>query len=106
MVLGIQIAGTCFGLFMVYYSYLHFKRKEFTIKEFIVWLVLWLAFIFISLFPSTVDFIVKKLNLTRAMDLFIILGFMVLLFVFFYTYSLVRVNQRKIEQIVRKIARK
>ena len=106
MVLGIQIAGTFFGLFMLYYSYIHFKRKEFTIKEFIVWLLLWLSFIFVSLFPSTVDFIVQKLSLTRAMDLFIILGFMVLLFVFFYTYSLVRVNQRKIEQIVRKIARK
>ena len=106
MVLGIQIAGTFFGLFMLYYSYLHFKRKEFTLKEFIVWFILWISFIFIALFPSTVDFIVKKLSLTRAMDLFIIVGFMVLLFVFFYTYSLVRVNQRKIEKIVRKIAKK
>ena len=106
MVLGIQILGTFFGLFMMYYTFLHFKRKEFTLKEFSFWLFLWIIFIYVSLFPNALDFIVKKLALSRTMDFFIIAGFMVLIAMFFYTYVLVRVNQRKLEYIVRKIAKK
>ncbi len=105
MVLGIQILGTFFGLFMVYYTFLHFKRKEFTLKEFTFWLFSWIIFIYVSLFPTTLDFIVEKLSLTRAMDLFIIAGFMVMIAIFFYTYTLVRINQKKIEFIVRKVAK-
>jgi len=56
-------------------------------------------------FPTTLDFIVEKLSLTRAMDLFIIAGFMVMIAIFFYTYTLVRINQKKIEFIVRKVAK-
>lgn len=106
MVLGIQILGTFFGLFMMYYTFLHLKRKEITMKEFSFWLFLWITFIYVSLFPNALDFIVKKLALSRTMDFFIISGFMVLILVFFYTYMLVRVNQRKLEYIVRKIAKK
>ncbi|MBS3135484.1 DUF2304 domain-containing protein [Candidatus Woesearchaeota archaeon] len=105
MVLGIQVAGLCFGLFMIYYSFLHYKRKEFTIKEFSFWLVLWTAFSFVSLFPQSLDFFVERLNLNRTMDLFTIAGFMTLLAIFIYTYSLVRQNQRKLEMIVRKFAK-
>ena len=106
MVLGIQILGTFFGLFMLYYSFLHFKRNEFTIKEFSFWLFLWVIFIYVSLFPNALDFIVEKLALSRTMDFFIISGFMVLIAMFFYTYTLVRVNQRKLEFVVRKIAKR
>ena len=56
MVLGIQIAGILFGLFMVYYSFLNYKRKEFSIREFSYWLVLWMFFIVIALFSK-----IKKL---------------------------------------------
>jgi len=105
MVLGVQILGLLFGLFMIYYSFLHFKRKEFTLKEFIFWVFLWILFIYISLFPDSLDFIVSRLSLSRTMDFFIISGFMVLIALFFYTYTLVRSNQKKIEFIVRKIAK-
>jgi hypothetical protein len=106
MVLGIQIVGLCFGLFMIYYSFLHYKRKDFTVREFGFWLAMWLVFIFVALSPSSLDFFVRKLNLGRTMDLFIIIGFMSLISMFIYTYNLVRINQRKLEQIVRNIAKK
>lgn len=105
MVLGIQILGFFFGLLMLYYSFLHFKRREFGIKEFVFWVVMWLAFIYVALFPNTLDFIVKKLNLARTMDLFIILGFMFLIAMFFYNYTLLRISQKKIEEVVRNLAK-
>ncbi|MBI2139826.1 DUF2304 domain-containing protein [Candidatus Woesearchaeota archaeon] len=105
-ILGIQLLGILFGLFMLYYSFLHLKRKVITAKEFSLWLMLWLVFIVIALVPKVLDPIVKKLNLARTMDFFIILGFMFLFGASFYTYLLVRRNQKQIEEMVRKLALK
>lgn len=102
--LGIQIIGVLFGLFMLYYTYLHHKRKEFTIKEFCLWVLLWVMFIIISLVPWILDPIVKSLKIARVMDLLIIIGFMFLIGALLYTYVLVRNLQKNIEEIVRKIA--
>ena len=104
MILGIQIIGALFGLFMVYYTFLHYKRKEFTVKEFSFWVFLWALFIIVSLAPSLLDPFVKSLELARAMDLLVILGFMFLIGALPYTYILVRNLQKKMEEVVRKIA--
>ena len=107
MVLGIQIVGLLFGIFMIYYSFIHYKRKEFSIREFLIWLMMWFIFIYVAVFPHSLDFIVKKtLNLTRPLDFFIISGFMTIIALFFYTYTLVKINQKKLNYIVRKVAKK
>ena len=103
-ILGIQILGLLFAIFMLYYTYLHFKRKEITLKECSFWVILWGIFIPISLVPQILDPLVKSLNLARTLDFFIILGFMFLLGTVFYTYLLVRKNQKRLEEIVRKTA--
>jgi len=104
MVLGIQIAGFLFGLFMVYYSFLNYKRKEFTAKEFVFWMVLWVILICISLFPYILDPIIKPLGFFRALDFLIISGFLFLILAIFYTYTISKKNQKKIETIVREIS--
>ena len=106
MVLGIQIAGSLFGLFMIYYSFLHYKRKEFTAKEFIFWVFLWVSFTIIALFPFLLDPIYKKIGFLRVLDLLTIVGFMFLITAIFYTYTLTRKNQKKLETIVREMAMK
>ena len=104
MVLGIQIAGFLFGLFMIYYSFLHYKRNEFTLKEFSFWLFLWSIFILIALFPNILDPIVRIFGFLRTLDLLIISGFLFLIAAVFYTYTITRKNQKKLESIVRAIA--
>ena len=104
MVLGIQIAGFLFGLFMIYYSFLNYKRKEFTVKEFSLWLCLWLVFSIIALFPYFLDPIVKSLSFARTFDLLVISGFIFLITIIFYTYTITKKNQRQLEKIVREIA--
>ena len=106
MVLGIQIAGFLFGLFMIYYSFIHYKRKEFTVKEFSFWLVLWMIFIVITLFPFVLDPIVRIGGFFRALDVLIISGFLFLILAIFYTHTITRKNQRQVETIVRAIAMK
>src|SRR3989338_2102452 len=103
-ILGIQILGVLFGFFMMYYTFLQYKRKEFTIKEYIFWFVFWGAFVVVPLFPQILDPLLSTLNISRALDFFIISGFLFLIFVTFYTYTLVRKNQKKLEEVVRSIA--
>ncbi|MBD3310483.1 DUF2304 family protein [Candidatus Woesearchaeota archaeon] len=105
MVLGIQILGLLFGLFMLYLTFLHRKRKEFTIKETLFWFLLWIAFIIVTLYPGSIDFFVKDLlMMSRTMDFFIVIGFMFLIGALFYTYTIVRGNQNRVEELVRRIA--
>jgi hypothetical protein len=58
------------------------------------------------LFPQLLDPVLNTLNISRTLDFFIIAGFLFLTFVVFYTYTIVRKNQRKVEEIVRNIALK
>ncbi len=104
MVLGIQIAGFLFGLFMIYYSFLNYKRKEFNVNEFTYWLLIWVTFIVITLFPSVLNPIVKIGGFFRALDVLIISGFLFLILAIFYMYTTIRKIQRKLETIVRDIA--
>ena len=103
-ILGIQILGILFGFFMMYYTFLQYKRKEFTVKEYSFWFVLWAVFVVMTLFPQVLDPILSTLNIARALDFFIIAGFLFLIFVTFYTYTIVRKNQKKLEEVVRNIA--
>ncbi len=103
-ILGIQILGILFGLFMIYYVFLHRKRKELTIKEYSFWIILWMLFIILTLFPWLLNPILKPIGFARTMDFFIVIGFMFLIGSLFYTYLLVRGNQKRLEDIVRKIA--
>lgn len=103
-ILGIQILGVLFGFFMMYYTFLQYKRKEFTIKEYSFWFLFWAAFVAVTLFPQVLDPILTTLNIGRTLDLFIIGGFLFMVFIVFYTYTLVRKNQKRLEEVVRNIA--
>ncbi len=104
MVLGIQIFGMLFGVFILYMTFVMYKRKEFTFNEWGFWTLFGIVFALISLFPRVLDPIVAGLNLGRKMDLLVILGFMFLTGAVLYTYTVSRRNQRRIEGIVRAIA--
>lgn len=104
MALGIQIAVVLFGLFMIYYSFLNYKRKEFTVKEIFFWSAVWVVFMATSLFPNILDPIVKYGGFLRALDLLIISGFLFLIAAIFYMYTIIRKNQRQLERLVREMA--
>ena len=103
-ILGIQILGILFGFFMMYYTFLQYKRREFTIKEYGFWFLFWAAFVVITLFPQILDPVLSTLHIARALGIFIIVAFLFLILVIFYTYTLVRKNQKKLEEVVRNIA--
>ncbi len=104
MVLGIQIVGVLFSLFMLYYTFLQFKRKDFTVKEFVFWFVLWILFIVFAVFPNLLNPILVSFDIGRKMDFFTIVGFFFLFGVTTYIYTIVREIQNKMEEVVSKLA--
>lgn len=104
MALGIQVFGIVFGAFMLYMSFLQWKKKEFTLNEWAFWSLFALAFSGVSLFPQILDPVITVLELGRKLDLFIIIGFMFLIASTFYTYKVVRKVQKGLEELVRQLA--
>ncbi|MEE9525444.1 MAG: DUF2304 domain-containing protein [Candidatus Woesearchaeota archaeon] len=104
MILGIQILGILFALFMMYLSFMYRKRNEFDSGEYAFWLILWIVFILVTLFPGVLDPITKTLSLPRTMDLIILVGFIFIMGLTFQNYASLRKSQRKMEGLVRRMA--
>ena len=98
---GVQILGALFGLLLLYLAFVHQKRREFTIKEWVAWSGLAIVFIIFAVFPQVLDPITVRLRFFRTLDLMVILGFMFMVVAIFYTYALARSNQKKMEFVIR-----
>lgn len=104
--LGVQIIATLFAIFMLYVAFLHFKKGNLGRFEFFFWLVLWAAFIYFANFPKTLDPIIASLFIVRAMDLLMIVAFMILGYLGFQNHIGVKSLNRRIETLIRNQALK
>jgi len=104
MPLGIQVFGLVFSAFMLYVSFLYYKKKEFTLTEWSFWALFAVLFAAVSVFPEVLDPIVRSFNLGRKLDLFIILGFMFIIGMTFYTYRVTRHTDKRVGELVRNMA--
>ena len=91
----IQLLGIIFGLSMVYFTFVKYKRKELRKQEFLIWQTCWIVLIFIAIIPSVLDPIIAPLNFYRRLDFFVVIGFFVLLGLGFYNYSIKKKMERK-----------
>ncbi len=103
-ILGVQIVGLLFAIFMLYLSFLHWKRGEIGGGNFFFWLMLWLAFILVTLFPILLGGLTKMLFFARVMDFLMLIAFMILAFLGFQNYISQKKMEKKIEKMVRKEA--
>lgn len=104
--LWIQLLGITFGAGMMYFTFVKYKRKELNKTECLVWFAGWALLILLAIVPSSLDFIIGRLNFYRRLDFFVVLGFFVLLGLGFYNYSNVKKMERKLERYVREEALK
>lgn len=104
MVLAIQILGTMFGVLMLYLAFLQLKRGEVNRAEHFMWTAFWILIIIAALFPQIFNSLLLSLNLYRAMDLYVIGGFLFLVATVFYLYGIVRATHKKMGKIVIQMA--
>jgi len=106
MVLGIQIIGIVFAIGMIFLTYLYYRRKDFNIKDFSVWMIAWVIFLIAAIFPNTLNSVLESLRIYSVFDVFIVGGFIFITSIVFYLYRITRRNQKKLEKVVKKIALK
>jgi len=106
MIMGIQIIGIIFALFMIYLTFLYYKRGNYRFRDFGIWMFIWLSFMGVVLFPTSFGGLLNPLKVERLMDLFTILSFMTVFGVIFFLYLTTRKNEEKIKKVIRGIALK
>jgi len=100
----IQFLGIIFGLIMMYFTFVKFKRKEISSSETFFCFISWILLVLIAIIPSILDFIIAPLNFYRRLDFFVVFGFFVLLSIGFYNYSYVKKMEKKLEKYVQQEA--
>ena len=104
MLISLQIIGMLFGLIMIYFTFLYFRRQEYDKRGFIIWFLIWIGFIIMAAFPQSVYGIMEALEIKRTVDFFVIGGFLVFSVIIFHLYVITKKNQKQVEKLVRKIA--
>jgi len=104
MVLGIQLVGIIFTIGISYFTYVNYKRKDLNKSEVIFWETTWFFLLYVTIFPQSLNFILKTLSITRALDFLTIVGFLFLMLITFHNYIIVKKNNNRISSLVRKLA--
>jgi len=104
MIAGVQIIGFLFGLFMIYLTFLYYKRKEYNTKAFGAWMFVWVFFLLIVAFPTMIYGLMETLKVQRTADFFVMAGFLFFALIIFYLFVSVKHMQKNVEKIVRKLA--
>jgi hypothetical protein len=104
MLFGVQILILLFGLVMIYFTFLYYKRANYDKMGLVVWFLVWLGFIFLGVFPQTVYGVMQLLAIERTADVFYAAGMLFFAVLIFYIYNITKKNQKQLETLVREIA--
>lgn len=99
-----QLLAIIFGLFMIYVIRIHRKKDVFDSTEFLSWIAVWVAFIFLAIFPQSISAIAQVLRIGRVFDAIVIMAFMVLSTVVIANRITLKKLEKKLEQSVRQKA--
>jgi len=100
----IQPIGIIFCVFIIYYTYLHYRKGTLSLRIFGLWTLLWIGLVIVIIFPSIVNVFLEGLGINRALDLFVIVGILILLGIVFHNYIVVHSLEKRIEQFTRNEA--
>lgn len=101
MILGLQVIALLFSLIMLYFVYLHYRRKELNNMEFVLWGIIWLGAISIIIYPQFFGRFAKSIAISRAFDLAVIAGFIVIIPIVYTSHIEVKRLKRRIEDFIR-----
>ncbi|MDP3639754.1 MAG: DUF2304 domain-containing protein [Nanoarchaeota archaeon] len=100
----IQFLGVVFGMSMMYFTFVKYKRKEINKMEYFFWLSCWTLLTLVAVIPYALDPLIAPLHFYRRLDFFVVLGFFVLLLLGFHSYTSLKRVEKKVERFVRQEA--
>jgi hypothetical protein len=102
--LQLQIVCLLFALAMIYWTWTSYRRRTLRLGELALWVAVWSGFSLAVLLPQSVAIFVQRLHVNRVMDLFMILGFMLVWVVLFLNHLELRRMQKRLQDLVRELA--
>lgn len=102
MILGLQITALIFALIMIYVAYAHYRKGEISSIEILSWFVIWIGAILLILFPDLFSVFAKTVAISRAFDLGVLGGFILIIPLVYVTYVKSKKIERKLEEYIRK----
>lgn len=106
MILGLQVIAVIFSLVMIYFAYLHYRRGEINGVEILFWFVAWIVAILMAFFPAIFRAFSATIAISRAFDLAMIGGFILVIPVTYAAYIRTKRLEKKLEEIIRESALK
>ncbi len=100
----LQLLGVGYLLFMLYLTFLYYKKNQYTTRNAVFWAVVWGGGIVMLLFPETTSLLTQQLRVGRVLDFYLILGLMFFSILTFLSFATVRRTEARVEELVRKLA--
>ncbi len=100
----IQILFIILILFILSRLLIRLKSHQVSILNFLIWLIFWIGAGVIVLYPEATNFLARLLGVGRGADVIIYFSLILLFYFIFYLTVRLRVIERQITEIVRKIS--
>ncbi len=104
MLVSVQILGILFSLVMIYFTFLFYKRNNYSNQSLVIWIVVWLGFLVLVTFPKTIYGLMEIMQIKNTADFFVIIGFLFFAVMIFYLFTTTKRMEQKVEVIVRELA--
>lgn len=99
-----QIITTVFCLIMVLKIVSQYRRHERSLKELIIWTVIWFIIGFFAFFPTIIDYLAQIFGVKSGAIGFLAIWVIFLTYAFFRTFIVVENIDKKITDLTRKTA--
>ncbi len=106
MIQGFEILGIIFLLFMIYITFISYKRKTLSNFSASFWFLIWISGTIALIFSKYLKMILPSLSIYRIFDLYTIIGFMFFLFMIFYLFKIIKRTEKRVEDLTRTLALK
>ncbi len=98
--LGIQLASIGFSIFMIYFTYLCYRRNYFETTGLVTWLAIFSLLIIATIFPSSFSPFANLLKIARVFDLFIVMGIFFLVVITFINFIYIQKVKIKLDKLI------
>lgn len=102
----IQILLPLFFVFALFKAVGRYKKGDITVGMMVLWILVWVAGIFIVLSPNSTFYVARFLGVTRGADAIVYIALAVLFFVVFRLLTNVEKLKREVTQLTRAVALK
>jgi hypothetical protein len=99
-----QIIGSIIGIIAIILALLRFKEGKMTIGMLTLWILIWIAVIYVSIFPQSTNAFAVVAGIGRGLDVVLILGLIGCYYLIFKIYTMIENMEKEITQLVRELA--